>query len=42
METIIDRYEQKYLLSKEEYNSLIKYIDDYLVKDQYFMEGEVN
>ena len=23
METIIDRYEQKYLLSKEEYNNLV-------------------
>ena len=42
METIIDRYEQKYLLSKKEYNSLIKYIDDYLVKDKYFMETIYN
>ena len=42
METIIDRYEQKYLLSKKEYNSLIKYIDDYLVKDRYFVETIYN
>ena len=31
METIIDRYEQKYLLSKEEYNNLINLIENYLV-----------
>ena len=42
METIIDRYEQKYLLTKEDYNSLIKYIDNYLVKDKYFMETIYN
>ena len=42
METIIDRYEQKYLLSKEEYNNLINLIENYLVKDKYFMETIYN
>lgn len=42
METIIDRYEQKYLLTKDNFNYLINLIDDYLVKDKYFKETIYN
>ena len=38
MNTIIDRFEIKYLLNKGDYNLLINKIKDYLVKDKYFKE----
>lgn len=40
--TIIDRIEQKYFLSKKQYENLIKDIDFYLVKDEYFRETICN
>ena len=42
MNTIIDRFEIKYLLNKCDYNLLINKINDYLVKDKYFKETIYN
>ena len=42
MNTIIDRFEIKYLLNKGDYNLLINQIKDYLVKDKYFKETIYN
>ena len=42
MNTIIDRFEQKYLIDKDDYNLLINIINDYLVKDKYFKETIYN
>jgi len=42
MNTIIDRFEIKYLLNKGDYNLLINKIKDYLVKDKYFKETIYN
>lgn len=42
MNTIIDRFEIKYLLNKGDYNLLINKINDYLVKDKYFKETIYN
>ena len=42
MNTIIDRFEIKYLLNKCDYNLLINKIKDYLVKDKYFKETIYN
>ena len=42
MNTIIDRFEIKYLLNKGDYNLLINKIKDFLVKDKYFKETIYN
>lgn len=42
MNTIIDRFEIKYLLNKCDYNLLINKMKDFLVKDKYFKETIYN
>ena len=42
MNTIIDRFEIKYLINKCDYNLLINKMKDYLVKDKYFKETIYN